>query len=181
MLASRATTPSWLVVFALLLGAERDEVVAVGALGQFGFHVGLAAAQHVGLDALVELVEVAVAGGAAAVVQVVVFAVEPEQRAEQRRVEEVHQRIQLVNAVLDGRAGEDEGIAAAQALDGLGGLGAPVLDALRFVQHHDVGPQPLVDLQRVGEHLLVIDDGEERSRAGVSPAGGVRLPAGSRS
>ena len=72
------------VVFALLLGAERDEVVAVGALGQFGFHVGFAPAEHVGLDALVELVEVAVAGGAAAVVQVVILAVEAEQRAEQR-------------------------------------------------------------------------------------------------
>ena len=152
------------VVFPLLLGAERDEVVAVGALGQFGLHVGLAAAQHVGLDALVQLVEVAVAGGAAAVVQVVVLAVEAEQRPEQRRVEEIHQRIQLVNAVLDGRAGEDEGVAAAQALDGLGGLGAPVLDALRFVQHDDVGPQPLVHLQRVGEHLLVVDDGEERKQ-----------------
>ena len=46
-------------------------MVAVGALGQFGFHVGLAAAEHVGLDALVQLVEVAVAGRAAAVVQFV--------------------------------------------------------------------------------------------------------------
>ena len=81
MVASRATTPSWRVVFALLLGAERDEVVAVGALGQFGFHVGFAAAEHVGLDALVQLVEVAVAAGPAAVVQFVIFAVEPEQRA----------------------------------------------------------------------------------------------------
>ena len=155
------------VVFALLFGAERDEVVAVGAFGQLGLHVGLAAAQHVGLDALVQFVQVAIGGGPAAVVQFVILAVEAEQRAEQRRVEEIHQRIQFVDAVLDGRAGEDESIAAAQALDGLGGLGAPVLDALRFVQHHDVRPQPVVDVQRVGQHLLVIDDGEERSGAGV--------------
>ncbi len=49
------------VVFALLFAAERDEVVAVGALGQLGLHVGLAPAEHVGLDAFVELVEVAIA------------------------------------------------------------------------------------------------------------------------
>ena len=149
-------------VFALLLGAQGDEVVAVGAFGQLGLHVGFASAKHVGLDAFMELVEVAITGGTATVVEVVVVAVKPEQRTQQGRVEEVHQRIQLVNAVLDGRAGEDESVTAAQALDGLGGLGAPVLDPLRFVQHDDVGPQPVVDLQRVGEHLLIIDDGEER-------------------
>ena len=152
------------VIFALLLGAERDEVIAVGAFGQFGFHVGLAAAQHEGLDALRAVCRGCGSRGAAAVVQFVILAVEPEQRAEQGRVEEIHQRIQFVDAVLDGRAGEDEGVAAAQAFDGLGGFGAPVLDALGFVQHHDVRPQPRVDVQRVGQHLLVIDDGEERQR-----------------
>jgi hypothetical protein len=35
-------------VLVLLLGAQGDEVVAVGALRQFGFHLRLAAAQHAG-------------------------------------------------------------------------------------------------------------------------------------
>ena len=113
-------------------------MIAVGAVGQLGFHLGFAAAQHVRADALVELIEVAVARGPAAVVEFVKLAVEAEQRAEHGRVEEIHQRMQFVDAVLDGRAGEDEGVAAAQALDGLGGLGAPVLDALGFVEHDDV-------------------------------------------
>ena len=160
-----------LIVFPLLLGAERDEMVAVGALGEFCLHVGLAAAEHVGLDAFVELVEVAVTSGTATVVQIVVFAVEAEERPQQRRVEEVHQRIQLVNAVLDGRPGEDEGVTTPQPFNGLSGLGAPVLDALSFVQHDNVGLEALVDLQGVGEHLLVIDDGEERLRGrGACPA-----------
>ena len=42
------------------------------------------------------------------------------------------------------------------------GFGVPVLDALRFVEHDHVGPQALVDIQRVAHHLLVIDDREER-------------------
>ncbi len=49
------------VVFALLLGAQFDEKVTVGAFGQLGFHLRLASAQHVRLDALMELEEVAVA------------------------------------------------------------------------------------------------------------------------
>ena len=151
-----------------LLVAQRDEKCAVGPAGQLGLHVGLAAAQHEGPDAGMQLVEVAVTHGAATLVEFVEVAVEAEQRSEHGRIEEGHQRVDLVDAVFDRRAGEDEGVAAAQALDGLRGLGVPVLDPLRFVQDHDVGLQPLVDVQRVGQHLLVIDDGEER-RGGIAP------------
>src|ERR1043166_6278944 len=70
-------------VLPLLLVAGLDEKVAVGAFGQFGFHLGLAAAKHVGLDAVVELLEVAVGDGASAVVEFVVLAVAPEQRPQQ--------------------------------------------------------------------------------------------------
>ena len=51
-------------------------------------------------------------------------------------------RVDLVDAVLDRRAREHEGVAAAQAFDGLRGLGAPVLDALGLIEHDDVGLQP---------------------------------------
>ena len=148
-------------VFPLLLRGEGDEEVAVGAGGQLGLDIALAAAEQAGADAVLEAGEVAVAAGAAAVVEVVVLAVETEERAEQRGIEEIHQRIKLVDAVLDGRAGEDEGVAAAKAFDGLGGFGAPVFDALGFVEHDDVGLEALVHFERIGEHLLVVDDGEE--------------------
>ena len=69
--------------------------------------------------------------------------------------------MQLVDAIFDGGAGEDKGVAAAEAFDGLGGLGAPVLDALGFVEHDDVWTKADVHVERIREHLFVIDDGEE--------------------
>ncbi len=69
--------------------------------------------------------------------------------------------MKLVNPVLDGRAGEHEGVTAAETFDGLGRLRAPVLDPLGFIQHHDVGPEAGVDFQPVSQHLLVVDDGKE--------------------
>ena|SRR5437660_5160520 len=69
--------------------------------------------------------------------------------------------MQLVDAILDGRAGEDKGVAAAEAFNGLGGLGAPVLDALGFVEHDNVWTEAGVHVERVREHLFIIDDGEE--------------------
>src|SRR5258707_15103421 len=85
--------------------------------------------------------------------------------------------MELVDAVLDGCASEDEGVSAAQAFDGLGGFGVPVLDALGFVEHDDVRAETGVDVKRVAQHLLVIDDSEEGwggrlaclSRAGILP------------
>ncbi len=155
------------VVLALLLGTQGHKEIAVSAFGQLGFNIGLAAAEEIGFDAQAQFVKVAIGGGAAPVVQFIILAVEAEERAKERRVEEVHQGIQFVEAVFDGCAGEDEGVAAAEAFDGLGGFGAPIFYALGFVKHNDVGPQAGVDVQGVGEHLLVINDGKERS-GGVS-------------
>ncbi len=42
------------IIDLLLLWGELHEMLAVGAVGQFGFHVAFAAAQHVGRDALVQ-------------------------------------------------------------------------------------------------------------------------------
>ena len=108
------------------------------------------------------VVQVAVTAGTAALVELVELAVEPEQRAEDRRVEEADQRIQFVDAVFQRRAGEHPGVAAAQAFDGEGGLRVPVLDALRLVEDDDLGLQPFVDLQRVGQHRVVGDHREKR-------------------
>src|SRR5258708_4465245 len=71
------------VIFALLLIAEGNEEMPVGSLRQFVLYVGFAAAQHEGLDAVVKSIEVAIAHRPASLVQFVIFAVEPEERAEQ--------------------------------------------------------------------------------------------------
>ena len=165
------------VIFALLLRTERDEVVAVGAVGQFRFHLGLAAAQHVRRDPLVELIEVAVPAGASPFVQFVKLAVETKQRPEHGGIQEIHQRMQLVNPVLNRRAGENEGVTAAETFDGLRGLRAPVLDALGFVEHHDLWVEPRIDFERVGQHLLVVDDGKE-GRSGRRSGGNEALRRG---
>ena len=123
-----------------------------------------------------QAVDVLVVGGAAAVVEGVELAVEAEQRTEDAGVEEIDERVEFVDAVFEGSAGENEGVAAAQAFDGLGGLGGPVLDALGLVEHDDVGPEAGVDLQGVGHDLLVVDEREER-RVGGGVMGEAGEPA----
>jgi hypothetical protein len=149
------------VVLALGL-TERDEEVAVGAAGQFGFDVALAPAEQDWTDALVHFLQLQIGFGSTAVIEAVEFPVEAKKRPEDVRVEERDDRVQLIEAVLDGRARENEGKPAAQALDGLGGLAGPVFDPLGLIQHDDVGPEACVHIEGVGEHLLVVDEGEER-------------------
>jgi hypothetical protein len=43
------------------------------------------------------------------------------------------------------------------------GLRRPVLDPLGLVENHDVRAQPPVDVEAVGDDLLVVRDREERS------------------
>ena len=74
---------------------------------------------------------------------------------------EIDDGVKFVDPVLDGGAGEDEGVAALEPLDGLGGVGGPVFDALGFVQDDDVGLEALVDIEAVGDDLLVVYDGEK--------------------
>ena len=108
-----------------------------------------------------QLREVLVVDRPAALVELVEVAVEAEQRPEQLGIEILHDRIELVDAVLDRRAGQHEGVGRAQRLDPPRRLGLPVLDALRLVEHDDVGLQYRVDVRGVAQHLLVVDDGEE--------------------
>ncbi len=55
-------------------------------------------------------------------------------------------RIELVDAVLERRAGQHEGVGRAQLLDPPRGLGLPVLDPLRLVENDDVRRQDRVDV-----------------------------------
>ena len=153
-------------VITFLPVAQRHEMIAIGAFGQFRFHIHFASAQHVRFDAGVKLIEVAKAAGPSALIQFLEVAVESEQRSQHRRIEKIHQRMQFVDAVFDGRAGEDKRVTAAQALEGLGGFGVPVFDALGLIEHHNVWPQTRVDLQPIDQHLFIIHQSEER-RVGV--------------
>ena len=156
-----------LVVFVLHGLGEADEVVAVRAVGEFGFNIALAAAQENGADAFAESCEVFVACRAAALVEFVVFAVETEERAEKCRVEEVDEGAEFIDTVFDGCAGENEGVAALEAFNGLGGLGGPIFNTLGFVEDDDIRPQVGIDLERVRNDLLVVCDGE-KGRCGVA-------------
>jgi hypothetical protein len=82
--------------------------VLVGAARELPLDVVLAAAQEDGGEPPVELVEVPVAGGPAALVELVELAVEAEEGPEQGGTEELQDRVDLVDAVLQRRAGEDE-------------------------------------------------------------------------
>ena len=86
------------------------------------------------------------------------------QRAEDAWVEELEDAVEFVDAVFERGAGEHEGVAAAQAFDHLGGLGAPVLDALGFVEDHQIEAQ-LEDFVIIKADQFVVDDLEE----GIDP------------
>jgi hypothetical protein len=94
-------------------------------------------------------------------------------RAQIAGVEELHDGPQFREAVFDRRAGEGDAIAGRQAPDGLGLLGAGVLDLLRLVQYD---PGPLDFLQRLlvpaGQRVGADDD------VGLLGLGGELLPAG---
>ena len=145
-----------------LLFAHGHEAVLVGAPGEFVFDIAFAASQHERAHAFVQFAQVAIGIRAAFVIKVVELAVEPEERAEDFGVEEIDERIQFVDAVLQRRAGEHEGEGAAQQFDRARGARRPVLDALCFVEHHDVGREAFVDVEHIAAHLLVIHQRKHR-------------------
>ena len=175
----------------MLLG-HADQVVVDSATTQFRLDVALATAEHDRLQPAHQMVEVLVPDWTAAVVEIVEVAVEAEQRAQQARVKVLHDRIDLVDAVLDRRAGENERIGRCQRLHRARRLGLPVLDALRLVQDDDVGLQRAVDVGGVDDDLLVVHHREElgvgilreprvtragdQQRGGTAEAGDLLLP-----
>ena len=126
-------------------------------------HLLPAPPQHHRGDAVGELLEIPVTDRSALGVQLVVLPVEAEQRTEQLGIQKLDDGVDLVDAILQRGAGEDECIATAQPLDRVRGLGLPVLDALRLVQDDDVRLQEIEDLVAVGQNLLVVAEREEGS------------------
>ena len=75
---------------------------------------------------------------------------EGARRAEQSRVQEVEERPEIDEPVLDGRARQRDPASRAERLDGAGLLGAGVLDGLRLVEN-DQRPLGLGQPRRGGE------------------------------
>ena len=87
-------------------------------------------------------------------------------RAEQAGVQDVHDRPQVVEPVLDGRAGERDPVRGVHLPGGLGGVGERVLDGLGLVEHEHA---PLA----LGQEAAVA--GQERVR-GEDDVPGLELP-----
>jgi hypothetical protein len=152
------------VAFDLLLD-HRHEIRLHGAAGQLGLHVRLASAQHHRRDAPAQLRQVLVVGRASPLVEPIELAIEAKQRPHQLGVEVLNDRIELLDAVLDRRAGQNERIGRPQRLDPPCRLGVPILDALCFVEDDNIRGENAVDVLRVDKDLLVVHDGEKHGIA----------------
>jgi hypothetical protein len=101
--------PVFLIPQPLLLG-HADQVVGDCAAWQLSLHVALASPQQDRLQLPHQDIEVLIADRPPAFVQLIEVAVEPEQRPQQPGVQELDDGIDLIDAVLDRRAGQHERI-----------------------------------------------------------------------
>ena len=150
------------VVEARLRVGHGHEEGLVHPARELALHVFLAPPQHDRGDAIRQRFQVPVADGTPLLVQVVELPVEAEQGAEEFRIQELHDGIDLVDPVFERRPGQDERVPAAELLDRVRGLGLPVLDALGFVENDHVGLQRGDQGIAVSQNLLVVAEGEER-------------------
>ena len=107
-LCQRQETGGLVFVFLVacdLLLDHRHEIGFHRAAREFGLDVGLAAAEHHRLQAATQFAEILVVDRPPPLVEFVEVAVEAEQRPDQFRVEILHNRIELVDAVFNRRAG----------------------------------------------------------------------------
>src|SRR5262245_26944672 len=133
----------------------------VRPLRQLPEHLGPRAAQEDRGQLAPNLVEVPVPGQVPLGVLHPVLVQELVRRPEPPIVHELHDRVQLFQPVLQRRPGEDDRVPALQLLDGPRRLRLPVLDPLRLVEHNDVRP-PGVHQVQVADHLFVVDQLVER-------------------
>ncbi len=145
-------------------GEPRDE-----PLRKVREHLLLAPPQHHGRDPGSEEVQVPVAGWAAGRVELRELLVEAPERPEQVRIDDLHQAVEIVEPVLERRAGEHEGEAALDALHDRCRPRAPVLDALRLVEDDEIGGE-VEDLPLVGASELVARDEDGRGVGVASPS-----------
>ena len=160
-----------LVVVDLLLRGHGDEQVLVQPAGQFRQHLRLGPPQQDRLQGFGDPGEVAIADDPPVVVKLLVLGEEAKRRPEAKTVHELHDRVQLFEAVLQRRAGQHDRVLRRELLDRPRGARLPVLDALRFVQNDQVRP-PAMDRFQVAMQHFVVDDFEERVGLVEALAGG---------
>ena len=148
--------PVLLVVLHLLLGHGHEEPL-FQPLGKLLEHLVLGAADEDRLERLGDFREVAVADHPAAVVDVLVPVEEAEHRPEAEAVDELDDRVQLFQPVLQRRAGQHDGVLRVELLDALGGARLPVLDPLGLVEDHHVR-LPAADRRQVAADDVVVGD-----------------------
>ena len=148
-----------------LLGRQRYAKNLVGPLRQFLQHLGAGAPQQDRRHPVVNTVQTAIAQQVALLVLHAVLVQEAEGGTQSASVDELDHGEKFLQFVLQGRAGEHEGIAALQLLDGARGCGGPVADALRLIEDDQVRAQ-CVHIPHILEDQFIAGEGEE---------GGVRV------
>ena len=149
-----------LLVWLRLFGRERHPEDLVRALGQLLEHIGSSASQQDRFQPLVDQVQAAVSLQLALVVRFDMVLQEAEGRTKQAPVHELDDRVQFLELVLQGRAGQHKRVAALELLDRARRASLPVADALRLVENDQVRPQRL-DLLQIVQHEFVVDQVEE--------------------
>ena len=119
-----------------LLFGHGDEQALVRALGEIRQHLLLRAPHQNGGQALLDPVEVAVPHDPARIVRLLVFVEKAEQGPQVEAVDELDDGMELLEAVLERRAGQDHRVFRVDLLDGFGAARLPIFDPLRLVEDH---------------------------------------------
>jgi hypothetical protein len=123
-------------------------------------HRGSRPTQQHRFQVLTQDVEVLVAEHSPLLVSDTVAIEEPERGAKPPVIDELDDGEEVVEPVLERRAGEHQREGRPQALHRLRRLRLPVLDALAFIQNDEV-PLRAFDGKKVAQYLLVVADREE--------------------
>ncbi len=164
------------VVLGALLRRHLDRDARIGPTRQLFQHLATRAAHDDGRHARSERAEVLHA--AVIVLRLRAPTLDMERlesplRRQRDVVDPIEDGSELVESILHRRPGEDEPVFGVEALHRLGRLRRVVLDALRFVDHDDVG-RHRAHPSFVAEELLVIEENEARAVLVEEPLSFVR-------
>ncbi len=118
------------------------------------------AAEEDGFEFFAELREVFEAGDFSGFGGDAILVDEAVGGAEAAGIDEFDDAVEVIEAVFERCAGEDEGEAGLEAFDDAAGFGFPVFDALGFIEDDEV-PVAALDFEVVAEDLFVVADGEK--------------------
>lgn len=127
------------LVFRKLLARHLHEDRLGDTLRKLREHVGLAPAEHHGPQGLSDPIQILVAHDASGVIDQLVLVAQSPEGPEPLAVDVLHDRHQLLQAVLERRSAQHQRIGTLYALERSRGDRAPVLDPLRLVRDHDIG------------------------------------------